>query len=523
MRAVFLLTAILSTPGLAAVPCTKTIGQRNEPCQPRVAERQRLLVLIREANDEFDLYAKAKSKEHDLRGSIGLSDIGDLNEWKDNRNEMGIRLRRAQTAFEEAARLTGLYYGVAPAATKGNVAGGAAWGARAEWKPRLQGEEDEVFEVKRRGQSFFQKYESNDLGDPKDPSDDRPIQSTPLDDGTVLISVRLLKDSLSANNNAGDPVVLATQLQLERTRFEAKTCFDGERPCSFRKRRHLFSDSVEHRAVLDVLATADQMGLPPGLQQDLAIRKAELENSLRRPRTGKPSSFLSPEESATNQMDWSATQERLRFIKAQRIRLNARLAAQQRGETLPPSELRDALTDPTNGGAPEETDACGQRGLWSGDVFFPPMPCPQELANPSSSPPAIPAVIQRPVPAVTLPAPVRAIPSLSGLAERICANPTGTHTQPFHDDYKAAWYGSNEDGASMPNCQREIFLALKKLRQEGYSDYNSAYFQALAENMNMPQPRAFEPPLPEVDLPAPPGPGVRDCMRADGRRCIRWR
>lgn len=62
-----------------------------------------------------------------------------------------------------------------------------------------------------------------------------------------------------------------------------------------------------------------------------------------------------------------------------------------------------------------------------------------------------------------------------------------------------------------------------RIRQEGSPDYNSYYFQALAENLNMPQAPVFIPPEPDVDLPVPPGPSVPDCMRAEGRRCIRWR
>lgn len=522
MRVAFLLAALISAPASAEVPCTEPVGKRAEPCQPTIAERRRLLTLMRKANDEFDLYSKAKSNEGTLRATIGLADAGDLNEWNDSRNEMGIRLRRAQTAFKEAARLTGLYYGVAPATAKGSVAGGAALGASAEWQPRLQAEEDEVFEIKKRGRFFYQKYSHRDMRDPTDLNDDRPVDSAAMDDGTVLISIRLLKTALAAGDDAGDPSILAARLQLERTRFEAKTCFPNPLLCTFQRPRDITAEGLERRAIDSVLAISEQIGLAPGIQQDLTLRKAELV-AMTNSRVDNPRAFLSPEESAVNLMDWSQAQERLRFIKAQRIRLNARLAARQRGETPPPGELRDALRDSPDEGDSVSTDACGQRGLWSGDVFFPPMPCPQELSSPHVPSPAIGARLPPPVPAATLPPPVRAVPSLSGLAERICTTPSAAHTQPFHDDYGAAWYTSDQDVAAMPKCQREVFQTLMKIRREGYSDYNSAYFQALAENLNRPEAPAFEPPLPEVDLPVPPGPGVPDCMRAEGRRCLRWR
>lgn len=153
---------------------------------------------------------------------------------------------------------------------------------------------------------------------------------------------------------------------------------------------------------------------------------------------------------------------------------------------------------------------------------MPPMPCASALPPPPDTE-AIPATLPPPAIPATLPPPVRAIPSLYDLAARVCADPAAAHSQLFHDDFRTGWYASVVDESSMARCKREVFLAFKKLRQEGYSDYNSAYFQSLAENLNLPQPPPFEPPVVDVDLPVPPGPGVPDCLRAEGRRCIRWR
>lgn len=511
MRTLVLLAILLPQTARAATPC-RSAPKLQQPCLPRIEQRQEVMDLIDETVARHQAWIEVQGVERKLRNAIRKGQSIDYEKWEKSLADVQKLRTSLDESFAKTAAAAEKNFHVGPDSRSGNVHGGLFEGDRAQWKPTL-GTEETYFKVERpKKPPVYMHFENKETAN-------EVTLGQLLDDGRVVISIHALQLAAKSRN----PVDFAATLEHEGVHFDRLLSPDG-------MVGHAQNETAAYQRVLDVAG-------------DIGLSTDHVENSRRQVARHLGDVTLQAVESHfgpkpyraqsgtedypyvpapdTYFKGWAQYQTRLEKIENGQKKLSADIAAVRGGADR--GILRDALNDrraPPPGAA--ANDGCSSPGFWAGDVYMPPTPCARILPPPTSTE-AVPAAPSVPITPVTLPPPVRTVPSLLGLAERICANPTAAHSQSFHDDYRAAWYASNDDGATLSKCAGEVFRTLKRIRQEGYSDYNSAYFQSLAENLNMPQPPVFEPPQTEIDLPVPAGPGTRDCLRADGRRCIRWR
>lgn len=496
---------LAASPAMATLTCNPLRLNPRRPCMPPTAERQRIMSLIGATTEQYKVLAAAQEDEQNLRLALREGESTDYAGWQDSEAKLKNAEIALKKAFDDVRKATEKSYRVGPNQRIGRVHGGLFDGDRASWKPALQLNEL-VFEVIRPGKAPV--YLKS--------SDDPTIAAGTLNDGKVLLSIRVLERAIKN----GSPAVLASVLEHEGRHFDELTGPAGL----------VGKDSAEVSAYGREMEIADDIGLEKSEKDNVIAEHAKrnlivLERIWAAQNSGipyraAPGSKDDPYLSAPDQHldDWRKYREPLDKIKAEQDELRDRHARINRGES--PDQWRDSVNDRQPPDGATAYDGCGGSGWWAGEVYFPPMPCTRTLTEPTVQPSPATATPAPLPPAITFP---RAAPALTGLAERICADPATAHSQPFHDDYRFAWFASNEDGSSMPKCPREIFLVLKRIRQEGYPDYNSQYFQSLAENLNVPDQPVVPPEPPDIDLPVPYGPGVPDCLRAEGRRCIRWR
>lgn len=500
----FMLTA---SPASAVKPCAQTPSVPRQPCAPDYENRKDLMVLIGNATGYYADWAKARKDEEDLRDWISLGLSTDYEAWQKAVARAAGAEDNLQREFIKISAKTQKAYRVGPNSKSGPITGGLFDKDRANWNPVLV-IEPTVYEVRRPNKSpVYLRFNNN-----------ATTLGATLDDGRVIITIEALRRAAKT----GSPASLAATFEHEGRHFDDLVGSKG-----FQSRA-----KTELGAYRRELEIAEDISLPQGdrdnaqrgvdLHAPAASLQATEEEFTKQPYIATPGTDEYPyiPEPDTHLAAWGKYQERLARIAKEQKELHDEIAAGDRDRHR--RWLRDALNDPPPPPGATSHDGCGGTGFWAGDVYMPAMPCPGSFPQPTPSA-VIPAVPAPSVPPVSLPPPVRAVPSLSGLAERICASPAAAHSQPFHDDYGEAWYSSSQDVTAMSICQREVFLVLMRIRQQGSVDYNSAYFQAFAESLNMPHPPVFTPPEPEVDLPVPPGPAVPDCLRAEGRRCIRWR
>lgn len=503
-----LLIMLAVSPAAAVKPCAQAPTATRQPCAPDFRKRKEIMSLIGNATGYYEDWAAARKEEQDLRYLISLGLSADYSRWQDQLKKAAKAKADLDSEFVQIAMKTQAAYRVGPNAKSGTITGGLFDKDQAVWNPILVIEET-YYEVNRPNKPpVYLRFQnkSTTLGQT-------------LDDGRVIITIQALHRAVET----GSPASLAATFEHEGRHFD-----DLVGPNGYQSRA-----KIETHAYRRQLEIADDISLPKndrdnaqlGIDEHVAALRLQAieEHASRRPYVAPKGSKQYPyiPEPDTHQAAWGEYKERLDKIAKEQRKLHDDIAAVNRGES--PSRLRDSLNDAQPPAGATTHDGCGGAGFWAGEVYMPAMPCPRSLPPAPTDASAIPYVPAPSGPPATIPPPFRAVPSLSGLAERICASPSAAHSQPFHDDYAAAWYSSSQDVAAMPRCQREIFIVLIRIRQQGSPDYNSAYFQALAENLNMPQPTVFTPPEPDVDLPVPPGPSVPDCLRAEGRRCIRWR
>lgn len=504
----FILVVLLAaSPAAAVKPCAQAPTTPRLPCAPDFIQRKEIMALIGNATGYYKDWSEARERERDLRDLISIGLSSEYSRWKDELEKAEKAKSLLETEFVKITAKTQAAYRVGPQKRSGWVTGGLFENDKAVWNPIIV-LEDTYYEVKRPNQPpvYLQfKNKSTTL-------------AATLDDGNVIVTIAALRRAVKT----GSPASLAATFEHEGSHFD-----DLVGSLGFQSRA-----KTETRAYRRLLQIAEDIGLPADdrinaqggadFHAPALVLQGTEEEFTNRPFFAAPGSNEYPYIPVpdTHQKSWGEYQERLAKIAAGQKKLHDDIAAISRGER--PSRERDPANGPPPPRGATSQDGCGGTGFLAGDVYMPAMPCPRALNQPADTR-VIPAVPPTSVPAATIPPPVRALPSLSGLAGRICANPAAVHSQAFHDDYRAAWFSSSEGIAAMPKCQREVFLILMRIRQEGSPDYNSDYFQAFAENLNMPQAPVFIPPEPDVDLPIPPGPNVPDCMRAEGRRCIRWR
>lgn len=505
-----LLSALLLMPAVAvAMPCSDPAPSPRTPCSPSAEQRGKNLVLIDETLKAYDDWHDAVELERKLRSSINLRKSFDLEAWAKARAAIDGAKETLDKKFGETITATERNFRVGPNSRRGEIQSGLFETDTAVWKTKL-GVDEEFYEVKRdKRPTVYLRFANTKTAKAVN------LAQT-LDNGTVVVSIHAIQHAARMRN----PASLAAVLEHEGVHFDQLTGPGGLKG----------SAAIETAAYKRTLAIADDIGLSQRDRDDarLHIKRREWTLALQgieehfsgKPYKAKPGSDDYPHVPTpdTYFKSWEKYRDRLAKIGEQQKDLEDRLA----GRPGKPDSLRDSLNDRRPPEGTTTDDGCGMPGFWAGDVYIPPTPCARILPPPPNID-ATPVTIPTHGIPVSPPSPVRPIPSLYDLAARVCADPEAAHSQLFHDDFRTGWSASIIDESSLEKCQREVFLAFKKLRQEGYPDYNSAYFQALAENMNMPQPPVFEPPAPEIDLPVPAGPGVPDCMRAEGRRCIRWR
>jgi hypothetical protein len=514
MKALVLIAMLIASEAHATKPCSGKPSSPPEPCLPSVEQKDEALDLIDKTVKLHRNWLDAREFERKLRNDLRKGKSSDYVKWARSLADVEVARTALDTSFEKTVAVTEKYYRVGPDSRTGKVHGGLFDGDPARWSPVL-GTEESYFKVERpKMPPVYLHFRSKETAK-------EVTLAQLLDDGRVVVSIRALQLAAKSRN----PANLAATLEHEGVHFDRMLGADG-------MVGHAANESAAHQRVLDI---SDDIGLDEDHRESARTHVARHLGDLDlqaiesvfngKPYRAEPGSEDYPYVPSPDShfKGWEEYQKRLDEIKMEQMELRDDLNAVIRGEAPNRGRgIRNGRRQPPANSS--VGNGCGEYGFWIGGTFVPPTPCGRELPHSTENStvitmPALPPA----VPVVTLPNPPRPAPGLSGLAERICANPKAAHSQPFHDDYKAGWYASNDEGTSLSKCAGEVFRTLKRIRQEGYSDYNSAYFQSLAENLNMPLPTAFEPPIPEVDLPVPPGPGIPDCLRAEGRRCIRWR
>lgn len=509
MNKALLSTLLLLPVGAVAKPCLEPAPQPRTPCSPRIEQRDDILVLIDDTVKAYNDWRDAVELERTLRSSINLRKSSNLKAWAESRADVDDAKNTLEKKFQETVAATERDFRVGPNSRTGPIQSGLFKTDTAVWKPAL-GVDEEFYEVKRKNKpTVYLRFANTTTAKTVD------LAQT-LDNGKVVVSIHALQHAARMRS----PASLAAVLEHEGVHFDQLTGPGGMKG----------SAAIETAAYKRTLAVADDIGLGQRDRDDahLQIKRRSFavafqaieEHFSGKPYRAAPGSDDYPHVPApdTYFQAWEKYRDRLAAIEKQQKKLANRLP----GRPEEPDSLRDSLNDrrPPEGAMTD--DGCGIPGFWAGDIYVPPTPCARTLPQPTETG-AVPAVPVPSVPGATLPPPIRAIVSLSALAERICANPAQAHSQAFHDDYKNSWINPNDDPSAMPKCRGEVFLVLKRITRERSPDYNSDYFQSLAESLNAPLPTAFVPPEPEVDYPVPYGPGVPDCLRAEGRRCIRWR
>lgn len=468
MSALLVGIALLISPAQAQTACGKTA--RTSPCMPSAAEQAALMTIIGTAVEQRQAWEAAKKKEHDLRQSIWERHSLNYPEWRKAYELMEANEKVMRATFARVLRETQRVYGVDPKMKSGTVQGGHLVGQSALWKPVIK-TESSLYMVPRAGKpTVYLKY-----------SHDPDQAGGTLDDGQVVISYEAL---LRAQVN-GTPAILAAVIDHEGDHFDKLV---GE------KGGWNAYDSVEASAYARELETADAIGLEEherNLVKRLHARHyfralaRELRDSAQgreysaAPLSGDYPYVPKPE---THYKEWTDYQAGLDRIKAEREELNKRLAAVQRGE---PAEWPDSSDKRRPAQGSDRSNGCGGEGWWAGEIYMPPLPCGQMIYKPA--PRGIPAHAS-PLPpgatAVPSQPPHRAVAAvrLSDLATRICADPAVARSESAHSEYRAASYDPNDDGNSLADCPREVFLVLKKIRRDGYPDFNTQYFEDLVRN-----------------------------------------
>lgn len=506
-----LVFALISAPAYAVKPCGRPTSPP-QPCSPDITQRRDILVLIGNTTGYHQAWLEAQAEEQRLRRLILKGKSEDYAAWNRSAGRAQAAMDKLNGEFELVVKKTEDAYRVGPDSRSDGIHGGLFEGDVATWKPTL-GVEEAYFKVERpKKPPIYLRFEN------KENAKELTLAQL-LDDGRVVVSIHALQLAAKTRN----PATFAAVLEHEGVHFDRLLSAEG-------MVGHAANETAAYRRELEV---ADDIGLGREMRDnakehiarhtgDLVLQGVEA-TVTGKPYRAKPGSEDYPYVPTSDHhfKGWEQYRARLSSITRQQDALRDNFARVNRGQA--PERLRDSLNDrrPPPAGATTH-DGCSGTGFWAGDVYFPAAPCGQALPPPAdtSAAPAVPAPA---VPGATLPPPVRGIVSLSGLAERICASPAQAHAQAFHDDYKNSWVNPKDDPAAMPKCQGEVFRVLKQIAGNGAADYNSAYFQALADSLNAPQPAPFVPPEPEVDYPVPYGPGVPDCMLGEGRRCIRWR
>ncbi|TPW22006.1 MAG: hypothetical protein FD126_126 [Elusimicrobia bacterium] len=467
-----------------------------------------VLSLIDETAKYHDEWRKAQGEERKLRHALKKGRSIDYAMWEQSLAAIRTARKDLDASFEKTSASAEKNFHVGPHSRNGKIHGGLFTGGRTHWNPIL-GTEETFFKVERGKDSpIYLRFQKKETAK-------EVTLGQLLDDGRVVISINALQLAAKARN----PAILASTLEHESVHFDRMLSQDG-------MVGHAQNETAAYQRIIDI---AGDIGLDADHVADARSNVSSRLGDVNlqgwqshfsgKPYRAQPGSKDYPYVPAPDShLDgWSAYQGRLKAIEKDQNELALRIAAVRSGAD--PWFLRDppnARRTPPPGASIH--DGCSTPGFMAGDVYMPPMPCARILPQPPADV-AIPAV---PAPRPIL-IPVRASRPLLGLAGRICADPSAAHSQPFHDEYAFAWYDATQDVSALPKCQREIYLVLVRIRQEGSPDFNSAYFQAMAENLNLPQAPVFVPPAPEIDVPVRPGPATRDCVLADGRRCIRWR
>lgn len=390
------------------VPCTGK-PPRKSPCMPSQEERDLLLAKIEAAIRSRDDWGSSVTAEADLRKKLGRrKDSTDYEGWKralTNLNSDEALMRRA---FSDLLKDLQDAYGVGPKRRAGTVHGGLLNGSDAVWSPFIQERENLVYKVDRPGKKTVYLSYSEDL---------ETLGQT-LNDGGVVISVKVLKRCLEA----GSPARLAEVIAHEASHFDDLTSKDGMSGYN----------STEASAYTRSLEVGERVGLDVKRSSDLAVLHAEVYNRsfelesggyLGVPYRAAPNSVDYPYQlnSDAYYPDWVEQNKRLAKIRDQRAELVRR------------HEGPDQAAVDQSGRA---SDGCGYPGISVGGVDVPSIPCSRTIYTPPSIPiPAQPAVPPRAVPPAVQPPP----PSfdvwgaLKRLTHQGCSRP-GTVTQQQLDE-----------------------------------------------------------------------------------------
>ena len=501
MTSYILLSVLLAGPAFAAIPCKNAAGLRTSPCMPVKAEQHAVMGKIDAALIKEAKWRDRRTTEDELREALeetkrrgGNPSLRELEAWHDSLTKLNEAEGEMRRAFSGVLNTTQDSYGVGPKKRLGTIKGGHLDAQQTVWAPVIQENEDLVYRSGSAQNPAYLRWQEA-AGD----------GAATMDDGMVFVSVELLRTA----KRHGSPAVLAAMIDHEAAHFEALVSKEG----------WTGFDSGQYRAYLRQETTGAAIGLEESEQKwaesqrkDFAGRAVfrEMWPGYRAEPGSDDYPYRKDKDIKENFETWKGAQKRLAEIVAQRDDFNARLAARHQGE--PDEGMRDSL----NG----SRHSCGGAGSWAGGVYLPSFPCEGTVrSSPEEAPtlPAGPPAVVRPVQPPAYAAPIYL---LSALAARICADPSTAHDLANHEAYRRGLVLSGEDGNSMTPCQREVFQTLRKIQREGFGDYDSQYFQSLAES-------PLNPPLeapPEGPNPSgPPGAQGPESARRDGGRCLQWR
>ncbi|TBR24879.1 hypothetical protein EPO15_03210 [bacterium] len=488
---------LLASPAQATVYCGEPLGQRRNACKPEPTERKMVMDSIDSALSKQKAWDDARVAEGEARAAIEEAERRKqpiprkaLVDWQASLTLVNDTEGEMRRAFSDVMKATQETYGVGPKKRVGQVKGGRLDGEPAFWTPIVQETDDFVYRAGPAKNPAYLRWQAA--------ADDG---TATMDDGTVFISIRLLQDA----KTRGSPAVLAAALDHEAARFEQLVSKDGWTGAAF----------VKYSAYDRQERTGAAIDLDDGEMRRVA-KLGRKYAALAEPHQWWPGYRAGPasedypyrkdKELDDNVDVWKDAQKHLATIRKQREDFNTRLAARHEGD--PEDGMRDSLN--------EDRHPCGGQGWWAGDIFFPSLPCEGTVRPSPETPPALPAEPPTVVRPVQPPSPARPLYLLTELAARICEDPSSARSDANHEFFRHALALSGETGDALPACQREVYLNLRRVQREGYGDYDSQFFQSLAERLNNPS-------VPEqTDTPGqstPTGPRVPDCILQPGGRC----
>lgn len=279
------------------------LEKRNIPCTPSIGEKEHLVDLVKEARAAREFAENLKKLEEKLRIAAQMVDssASDLEAWKRVYDQLLHRQKDSEDAFRKAVSETIVTYGLSTMYYPGEIQSGPYKGTGVIPLPRFQETVPTYFKSQGTdGKDHFDSYL---------PDFTRPISGRTLQDGTILVTDRVLKQVVEQ----GHPRLLASVLHHEAVHLHDLTTGPGWDT----------REDEEVRAYDSDLATADIFELRPQEKRDLyAYRETYHRVPPEQKRPLHPNDTEDPKEVA----GWDDQQRALDEIREQQASLGKQVA-----------------------------------------------------------------------------------------------------------------------------------------------------------------------------------------------------